>query len=234
MADGEWGGVQFEVGSAEKAASSATAASADVRLKFTRGGWQQARPATMKGANRYYMENNVEFLDVEGEWHYDAATRALYVIPPHGSGCSAAAPMQSVVLTQSDCLLRFEGRGSAPGERVAHIRFENISFAHTSASFFLPHEESSGGDYAVTRSGAIFAENASALAVSGCDLEHIGGNGVVLSNSVRNVTITRNHFQFLGTSGVLIIGRTGRALMDARDGEAMVAAAAAAGAVDPR
>ena len=247
MADGEWGGVQFEVGSAEAVVAADAAPSSagrDVRLKFTRGGWQQARPATMKGANRYYMENNIEFLDVEGEWHYDAATRALYVIPPAGrrpragsarggAAATMASSMHGIVLTQSDCLLRFEGRGSAPGERVEHIRFENISFAHTSASFFLPHEESSGGDYAVARSGAIFAENASALAVSGCDLAHLGGNGVVLSNSVRNVTITRNHFQFLGTSGVVLIGRTGRALMDARDGEAMVAAAAAAGAIDP-
>ena len=39
-----------------------------------------------------------------------------------------------------------------------------------------------------------------------------------------NVTIRHNRFSCLGTSGVLIVGRTGRAMMDARDGEAMAAA----------
>ena len=227
MADGEWGGVQFEVGSAEKVVNATTKKmNGDARLHFTRGGWQQARPATMKTSNRFYMEGNLEFLDVAGEWHYDAKSRALFMIPPRGN-----AAMTSLVLTQSDCLLRFEG--SSMEGRTAHLRFENMTFTHTSASFFHQHEESSGGDYAVTRSAAIVAENASSITISGCDFMHIGGNAVVLSNSVNNVSITRNHMSFLGTSGVLLIGRTGRALMDARDGEAMVAAAFAAGAVDP-
>ena len=138
-----------------------------------------------------------------------------------------------LLLTQTDCLLRLEGSGSGAGRRVQHLRFENLTLAHTSASFFLPHEESSGGDYAVTRSAAVFAENASFVSVRGCALAHLGGNGVFLSNSVRNASVVANHLSHLGSSGVLLLGRTGGALMDARDGEAMVAAAEAAGAVDP-
>jgi len=43
MADGEWGGVQFEVAGASKLASG------NGKLVFSRGGWQQARSATLKG-----------------------------------------------------------------------------------------------------------------------------------------------------------------------------------------
>ena len=55
-------------------------------------------------------------------------------------------------------------------------------------------------------------------------MEHIGGNGVFLSNSVKNCSVRGNRFRFLGTSGVSLVGRTGGAMMDGRDGEAMAAA----------
>ena len=86
----------------------------------------------------------------------------------------------------------------------------------------------SGGDYATHRSGAIKVENATGLTFVGNDFEHIGGNAVVLSASVRNVTVTQNSFQWLGTNGVAVQGKTGAAMMDGRDGEAMMAKAGAA------
>ena len=35
-----------------------------------------------------------------------------------------------------------------------HVHVVNMTLAHTSSQFFLPHEETSGGDYAITRAGA--------------------------------------------------------------------------------
>ena len=55
------------------------------------------------------------------------------------------------------------------------------------------------------------------------DLAWISGNGVFLSNSVMNTTVTANAFRWLGTNGVAVLGKTGAALMDGRDGEAMAA-----------
>ena len=218
MADGEWGGVQFKVSNATKLPNG------DATLAFSEGGWQQARGANLHASagrvgNRFYVEGSMDFLDEAGEWHFDPVSRDLYVIPP--PGVQAMGPL---VLTQTDSLLRFEGKGGGTGGHVQHIQIANLTLEHTSAQFFLPHEETSGGDYAITRSAAIFAENASALVITGNTLKHIGGNGIFLSNSVSNVTIVANRFSFLGTSGVLIVGRTGRAMMDGRDGEAMVAA----------
>jgi hypothetical protein len=132
-----------------------------------------------------------------------------------------------LILTQTDNLLRFAGSGEAKeqgGGRVQHVRIVNLTLAHTSAQFFMPHEETSGGDYAVTRGGAVFIENASSLLLQGNDLLHIGGNGIFLSNSVANVTVLENRLSFIGTSGVSMVGRTGSSMMDARDGELMLAA----------
>ena len=128
-----------------------------------------------------------------------------------------------VLLTQTDTLFEFVGASSDGGARVQNLAFANLTFSHTSAQFFRPHEETSGGDYATHRAGAVKVENATGLAFTGNNFSWVGGNAVVLSASVRGVNISANMFRWLGTSGVVVQGKTGSALMDGRDGERMMA-----------
>ena len=193
---------------------------------FSHGGFQQARGATLTGKNRFYMEGSVEFLDNPGEWHYDPTDHSLLLLPPSEMVAASLLGKRSssdfapsVVLTQTDMLIDIAGSSSDAGNRVENIVISNLTFAHTSAQFFRPHEETSGGDYAIRRSGVITAENVTGLRIVGNEFRHIGGNGVFLSNSIRDANVTANIFQFLGTSGVSVVGKTGMALMDGRDGE---------------
>ena len=89
------------------------------------------------------MEGSIEFLDAPGEWHFDPSTRDLYVFPPRG--VSLDSTTTELVLTQTDTLFEFIGESSDAGLRVEHIVFDSLSFAYTSAQFFRPHEETSGG-----------------------------------------------------------------------------------------
>ena len=167
----------------------------------------------------------LQFLDAPGEWHYDQATRELFIIPPQEFTAPTAAKLNAaeVLLTQTDTLFEFVGSSSDSGSRVENIIFANLSFSHTSSQFFRPHEETSGGDYSTHRSGAVKVENATGLAFTGSNFSWIGGNGVVLSASVRGVNVSSSVFRFLGTSGVVVQGKTGDAMMDGRDGERMAA-----------
>jgi hypothetical protein len=117
----------------------------------------------------------------------------------------------------------FSFAGSSSETRVQNVVFANLSLSHTSAQFFRPHEETSGGDYSTHRAGAILVENATGLIFAGNVFQWIGGNAVFLSVSSRNTTVIANLFQWLGTSGVAVQGATGKAMMDGRDGEAMMA-----------
>ena len=150
MADGEWGGTQFQV------ASATVSKGANPILNFSMGGFQQARTAMLTQGNRYYMEGSVEFLDEQGEWYFNRNTSELLVFPP--TGLSLSAETTEIVLTQTDTLFELTGSASDSGKRVEHITFSNLSFAFTSAQFFRPHEETSGGDYATHRSGAVKME----------------------------------------------------------------------------
>eukprot|EP00039_Didymoeca_costata_P024282 m.9868 g.9868 ORF g.9868 m.9868 type:complete len:1044 (+) comp4155_c0_seq1:84-3215(+) len=221
MADGEWGGCQFRVSSV-----SPNYSGANPLLNFSYGGWQQARGATLSSHNRYYMEGSLEFIDTEGEWHFDPATRKLYLIPP--SELSNVSPSTlneaSVLLTQTDTLIEFKGSSSDKGKRVENVIFANITFSHTSTQFFRPHEETSGGDYSTHRSGGVAIENATNIVLTQNSFLWMGGNAVFLSASVRNTSVSGNLFRWLGTSGVAVQGKTGAAMMDGRDGERMVAA----------
>ena len=55
------------------------------------------------------MEGSLEFLDAEGEWHFDPATRELYVVPPAGV---ASGLDSKVFLSQTDALFTFVGSTS--------------------------------------------------------------------------------------------------------------------------
>ena len=220
MADGEWGGVQFRVSNATRLNNG------DAVLFFSEGGYQQARGASLHAyashiGNRYYIEGSLEFLDSPGEWHYDRHSHTLWVVPPADVAGSKEWTYLPLVLTQSDRLLSFEGEGRL--RRVQNIVLANLTLQHSSAQFFQPHEETSGGDYAIARSGAVFAENVTSINFEDNTMQYLGGNGIFLSNSARNVSILRNRLSFLGSSAVLVVGHTGHAMMDARDGEALAA-----------
>ena len=50
-------------------------------------------------------------------------------------------PETELVLTQTDTLFEFVGESSDVADRVTNLVFANLSFSHTSAQFFRPHEE---------------------------------------------------------------------------------------------
>lgn len=223
MADAEWGGCQFRV-----ATSPVDRYGEQAVLKFQYGGWQQARTALLYRdpkekspyGNRFYMEGSLEFLDSEGEWHFDHESNSLYVFPPAELGVKPETMVEhELLLTQTDRLFEFVGTDD---DRVRNLAISNVTLAYTSAQFFKPHEETSGGDYAVHRGAAVFVESAANVTIVGNTFQHIGGNAVFLSNAVGDVRVSSNLFRFIGTSGVSVVGRTGQALGDGRDGEAIV------------
>ena len=112
------------------------------------GGFQQARAASLGGAtvqnqfcraagtqcNWFYMEGSIEFLDHEGEWHFDPTSRRLTVFPPEGIRMQGS----ELLLTQTDTLFELVGSSSDPGSRVENIILSGLSFRYTSAQYFRP------------------------------------------------------------------------------------------------
>ena len=185
-----WGNWQFRI--AERDAEM-------FQLLWTYGGFQEARGST-SGAE-WYVENIFEELDAPGEWFYNDKERTLYFFP------NGTAPEEGIG-TVLDQLFEF-----VDSEDIIVM---GLTFAHTATTFFKDYEVPSGGDWAIHRGGAVFVEGVDGFLIQNCLFDAPGGNGLFLSNYVRNAIVEGNEFIYMGDSAIAAIGSA--ELIDGTDG----------------
>lgn len=72
----------------------------------------------------FYLTNAIELLNEPGEWYHDVYTRKLYYYPRKGENMRQI----KAIIPALETLVEVKGTLDNP---VKHIRFENISFEHT-------------------------------------------------------------------------------------------------------
>ena len=130
------------------------------------------------------------------EWFYNDTKKVLFYYP------NGSLP-ESGIGTVLEQLFTVEGTMDLP---ATNISFVNLTFAHTASTFLKRYEVPSGGDWAIHRGGAIFAEGVDGLVVQNCLFFSPGGNGLFLSNYVRNAVIVGNEFVYVGDSAIAAVG----------------------------
>ena len=173
-------------------------------ISWSYGGFQEARGC--RSGAEWYIENIFEQLDAPGEWFFDEVNNLLYLYP------NGSLPSDGIG-TVLDELIRIVGTQDTP---VTNITIVNVTFAHTATTFLEPYEVPSGGDWAIHRGGAIYAEGVDGIIIQDCMFDAPGGNGVYLSNYIRNASIEGNEFVFTGDSAIAAIGSA--QLIDGTDG----------------
>ena len=183
---GHWGNWQFQIASRDMGKQT---------INFASGGYQEARGCG-SGAE-WYVENIFEELDSPNEWFYNETTKVLYFYPN-----STSLPEVGIG-TVLDQLLVVKG---TPDEPVMQIGFTNLTFAHAASTFLEKYEVPSAGDWAIHRGGAVFAEGVDGFIVENCLFFSPGGNGLFLSNYVRNSVVEGNEFVYTGDSAIAAVG----------------------------
>lgn len=141
------------------------------------------------------VENIFEELDSEREWYYNKNEGILYYFPPYGKDPGA----MTFDISSTEELFRLNG--------AKNITFENLTFSGTSRTMFtVPHERPLRGDWAIQRTGAIYAEHAENITVRHCRFTDLGGNAVMFSGWHRDSLIEDCEFDGIGGSGVLLCG----------------------------
>lgn len=144
---------------------------------------------------RYFVENVFEALDTPGEWYLDRPAGRLYYLPLPGERLETAVVM-APRLTE---LVRLQGE---PDRRVAHLRFENLQFAHQ--NWELPPDCPGYIQAAWGVPGAIILEGAELCVFYGCTVAHVNGYGIeVLAGSTEN-TIAACVVHDAGAGGIKI------------------------------
>lgn len=182
---GHWGNWQFAIKGRDNMKK---------EIYFDYGGYQEAR-GCLTGAE-WYVENIFEELDAPGEWFYDETEMKLYLYP------NGTLP-SSGIGTNLKRLINVQGSMDLP---VYNITLMNITFTHTQPTYFEPYEVPSGGDWSIHRGGAVFVEGIDGFTIHKCGFFSPGGNGLFLSNYVRNAVVEANEFVFTGDSAIASIG----------------------------
>lgn len=192
---GHWGNWQFAINGRNDSLH---------QISWSYGGFQEARGC--ESGAEWYVENILEELDAPGEWYFDNLDNKLYFFP------NGSVP-QSGIGTVLDTLINIEGGMDSP---VQNITIANLTFAHTATTFLKHYEVPSGGDWAIHRGGAVFVEGVDGFLLQNCLFDAPGGNGLFLSNYIRNAIVDSNEFVYCGDSAIAVVGST--KLIDGTDG----------------
>ncbi len=156
---------------------------------------------------RYRLINVKEALSEPGEWHLDERTGELTYLPTAFEQCRDEMPPPEIVAPCLETLVRLEGSQAPDGDKVAHVRFENISFQH--AEWHLPVGNPGAIQAAFTVPGAIQLRGAVDCAFYACEVAHIGQYAIEIQRGSHRTRIVACHLHDLGAGGVKINHESG-------------------------
>jgi len=154
-----------------------------------------------KRDRRYYLENSLRFLDAPGEWYLDREKGVLYLRPFR----EETFPRATVVAPALERLIVFKG---APARPVEFIRFEGLSFEHSTWS--VGEGGYNGHQADVAAHAAVMADYVRYVDFRRCTFRHLGRYALQYGKGCRNNRITRNEFTDLG-GGAVLLGSGARA-----------------------
>ena len=189
---------------------SSTDANNSTKLTWSYGAFQGAEGD--RSGEDWFIEHVHEELDAPREFYFDAATQRLYYFHNASQGTPPPADwtFEAPMLA---CLINVSGTATSP---VTDIYISGITFTGAAASYLMAHGIPSGGDWGLSRMGAIRIEGAQGISIMNSTFTRLDGNAIFLSGYTRNVSIDANDFVWLGESAVASWGKTDG--VDARAG----------------
>eukprot|EP01060_Flectonema_neradi_P036466 TRINITY_DN7008_c5_g2_i1.p1 TRINITY_DN7008_c5_g2~~TRINITY_DN7008_c5_g2_i1.p1 ORF type:complete len:938 (+),score=167.75 TRINITY_DN7008_c5_g2_i1:72-2885(+) len=160
---------------------------------------------------QWWIENVKEECDDDNEFYFDPDDKILYY---NFNGTSEPTGFEQFVGVQTKVLFNISASQQKPAQNI-NIRGLTIRDAaltylgHTAADV---HGFPTGGDWAIQRSAAITIEGCELCAVADNKFTRIDGNGVILLNYNRNVSITNNDMSWIGDTAFATWGTTGTCL----------------------
>ncbi|MFZ0863148.1 MAG: right-handed parallel beta-helix repeat-containing protein, partial [Candidatus Sulfotelmatobacter sp.] len=156
-------------------------------------------PAVLNEGSRFFIDNVFEELDVQGEWFLDKQKGILYYYPEPGTDLRSAL-VEVPILEQA---IQFTGAQHDP---VEHVSLHGFRIAHTATTYLKAYEVPSLSDWAIRRSGSVFAEGTRNCSIEACWFDAIGGNAVFVNNYNREFSVVGCRFTETGDSAICFVG----------------------------
>jgi len=124
---------------------------------------------------KFYMDNNLAFLDQPGEWFLDETNLVLYYFPTMSDDLSK----DSIVLPIAYTLIQLGDRGAS--QPVHDLIFDGLHFEFTNWRYTNAKGTSayySFGQAAYGLEGLFDGENVDRIVIQNSSIDHFGGNGI--------------------------------------------------------
>ncbi len=156
-----------------------------------------ALPFGVGAGARFFLEDDLAFLDAPGEFHVDESSNTLYY-KPIGSGHPDTLCVAAPVMTR---LIEIQGKSR---ERcVENIRIEGLALEETDG-FPTPWW---GTHYGRKDGALIWMSNTQGIEVRQCHLNNGGRNGIMLIGHNLDNLVTRCWIEHMGVNGVTLCNR---------------------------
>ena len=99
----------------------------------------------------------------------------------------------------------FSVRGTQ-AKPVSSIVFSGLGLTGTQSIVLDPHGVPSGGDWSLSRTGALFLEGTERVVIEHCVLQRLDGNGILLSGYNRHANISHNTIVQTGATAIALWG----------------------------
>ena len=121
------------------------------------------------------------------------------------NGTGAPPSDEQFVATNLPRLIEIKGTADAQATGISLI---GIGLRDTSYTYMDPWGVPSGGDWALHRGGAVFAERTQGLTVAACKFSRVDGNALMFSGRNRDGIVDRNEFVWVGDTAMAAWGYT--------------------------
>ncbi len=142
---------------------------------------------------RYWLSNNLAYLDEEGEFWYDRENGKIYCAPADGAK-TVSYPLDENILNLKD---------------MNNLTIRNMDFFGSTQNYITNYGYLSGGGAYIKRdnvlflpNGAIYGEDVNGLTVTECNIYSTGVDGINLRGAVENVKITDCRFTDIGCTAI--------------------------------
>ncbi len=145
---------------------------------------------------RYYVDNVFEGMRQEGQFYLDRSAGKLYFLPRYGDKVHSAV----VIAPRLEQVMALQG--DPFGAKVEHVRFENLTFAHTEYRY----EDGYAGSVqaAHTLPGAVTLRGAQDCVFYGCSVTQVAQYGIEFRLGCTRNQVLACHLHDLGGGGIKI------------------------------
>jgi hypothetical protein len=149
---------------------------------------------------RYFLEDDLAFLNTPGEFFLDESASVLYCIP-----FGDAHPDElSITMPVAKDLIRIQGTDRA--SRAHHVRIDGLAFAETDG--VSPTRFWWQFQWGKTGHAMIWLRNTNHIEVTNCHLKNSGRNGIMMVGENTHNTVSGCWVEQMGVNGITLSNRS--------------------------